>query len=78
MVDSETKIIEGIEAALKNLLIEKADMEISRLTAEFERSLHRKKEEAVAKLLSGILITAERNAPDAALDIRIRFRGGDT
>lgn len=78
MVDSETKIIEGIEAALKNLLIEKADMEISRLTTEFERSLHLKKEEAVAKLLSGILITAERNAADAVVDIRIRFRGGDT
>jgi hypothetical protein len=78
MVDSETKIIEGVEEALKNLLIEKADTEISRLTAEFERSLQRKKEEAVAKVFSGIKITAERNAADAVFDIRIRFRGGDT
>ena len=52
--------------------------EISRLTAEFERSLHRKKGEDVAKLLPGIQITAEKNAPDAVFDIRIRFRGGES
>lgn len=78
MIDSETKITEIIEGALKDILLQEADAEISRLTAEFERSLHRKKGEAVAKLLPGIQITAEKNAPDAVFDIRIRFRGGES
>ena len=77
MVDSETKIIEGVEEALRNMLNEKAELEISRLVSCFSDRLYREKEEAIGKIMRSIRVTGERGGSSADFDIRIRFRGGE-
>lgn len=77
MIDEETKMTECIEEALKNLLNEVADREISKLISCFSDRIYREKEEAIGKIMRSIRVTAERSASSADFDIRIRFKGGE-
>ena len=77
MIDSETKITECVEEALRNMLNEKAEHEISRLVSCFSDRLYREKEEAIGKIMRSLRVTAERGGSCADFDIRIRFKGGE-